>query len=406
MITQTISSETEAAAEMLRRGGLVAVPTETVYGLAGNGLDEAVIEKIYKVKGRPAVKPISLMVSGSDQMDALCREVPPAALTLSGRFWPGPLTLVLRAKECVPSILRAGGETVGLRCPRQEQTLALLRSLEFPLAVPSANPSGKESPVTAEEVHAYFDGKIDAVIDGGPCSLGQESTVMDLSSEPYRILRQGSLPAEEIADALVDAMTLIGITGGTGSGKTTALDVLREEGAMILDADRIYHEQLECSSNMICELDAAFPTAVQNGRLDRQILREIVFRDESALQKLNGITHRYVADEIRNRLRTFAMEGGRLAAVDAIGLFESGLAERCDLTMAVTAPENTRVRRIMKRDGLTEDEALLRIRAQRPDSWYIQHCDAVLVNDGDLEKMYQQMKHIIEYSEKGGVQHG
>ena len=234
MITQTISSETEAAAEMLRRGGLVAVPTETVYGLAGNGLDEAVIEKIYKVKGRPAVKPISLMVSGSDQMDALCSEVPPAALTLSGRFWPGPLTLVLRAKECVPSILRAGGETVGLRCPRQEQTLALLQSLEFPLAVPSANPSGKESPVTAEEVHAYFDGKIDAVIDGGPCALGQESTVMDLSSEPYRILRQGSLPAEEIADARVDAMTLIGITGGTGSGKTTALDVLREEGAMIL----------------------------------------------------------------------------------------------------------------------------------------------------------------------------
>ena len=113
-----------------------------------------------------------------------------------------------------------------------------------------------------------------------------------------------------------------------------------------------------------------------------------------------------MADEIRNRLRAFAMEGGRLAAVDAIGLFESGLAERCNLTMAVTAPEKTRMRRIMKRDGLTEDEALLRIRAQRPDSWYIQHCDAVLVNDGDLEKMYQQMKHIIEYSEKGGVQHG
>ena len=198
MNTKRISREIETAAVLLREGSLVAVPTETVYGLAGNGLDEKVIESIYEVKGRPAVKPISLMVPGPEAIEQLCTEVPEAARQLAERFWPGPLTLVLRAKESVPEILRAGGATVGLRCPRQEQTLRLLRELEFPLAVPSANPSGAESPKDAEQVLRYFDGKIAAVIDGGPCALGLESTVLDLSRTPYRILRQGSLPAEEI----------------------------------------------------------------------------------------------------------------------------------------------------------------------------------------------------------------
>ena len=146
MKTLVLTDEIEKAAEILRSGGLVAVPTETVYGLAGHGLDPAVIERIYEVKGRPAVKPISLMVPGADAIPALCRDVPPAAFALAGRFWPGPLTLVLPAREAVPALLRAGGGTVGLRCPRQEQTLALLRLLDFPLGVPSANPSGRRAP--------------------------------------------------------------------------------------------------------------------------------------------------------------------------------------------------------------------------------------------------------------------
>ena len=130
MKTKRISREIETAAELLREGSLVAVPTETVYGLAGNGLDAQVIESIYEVKGRPAVKPISLMVPGAEVIDRLCEEVPDAARKLAAAFWPGPLTLVLRARSSVPEILRAGGETVGLRCPRQEQTLQLLRELE------------------------------------------------------------------------------------------------------------------------------------------------------------------------------------------------------------------------------------------------------------------------------------
>ena len=145
MTTKRISRDIETAAKLLREGSLVAVPTETVYGLAGNGLDERVIESIYEVKGRPAVKPISLMVPGPEMIDELCMEVPEAAWQLAERFWPGPLTLVLRARPSIPDILRAGGTTVGLRCPRQEKTLRLLREVEFPLAVPSANPSSASS---------------------------------------------------------------------------------------------------------------------------------------------------------------------------------------------------------------------------------------------------------------------
>ena len=203
MKTKLITSDIETAAEILRAGGLVAVPTETVYGLAGNGLDSEVIEKIYEVKGRPSVKPISLMVSGSNAINDLCEKVPVVVQTLTDRFWPGPLTLVLRAKTLVPEILRAGGETVGLRCPRQPQTLALLERLDYPLAVPSANPSGEPSPHNAQQVMDYFGGKIEAVIDGGESELGLESTVVDFSRTPYRILRQGSLPASVSPEAAV-----------------------------------------------------------------------------------------------------------------------------------------------------------------------------------------------------------
>lgn len=396
MKTEIIRNEIERAAECLRNGGLVAVPTETVYGLAGNGLSPEIIEHIYEIKGRPAVKPISLMVPDAEAMDSACVDVPRQAKKLAERFWPGPLTIVLRAKDAIPEILRAGGETVGLRCPRQIQTLSLLKMLEFPLAVPSANPSGKESPKSAEEVLRYFDGKIDAVIDGGVCDLGRESTLLDMSATPYRILRQGSLPAQEIADALAENLTVIGITGGSGSGKTTALMELEKRGALMLDCDAVYHELLTESSEMISELSEAFPMAVKEGRVCRNVLGDIVFQDENALRRLNEITHRHIRNEIDRRLRAWAMEGGSVAALDAIELISSGVAERCSFTLAVTAAKETRIRRIMQRDGISREKAELRIEAQRPNDYFEKNCDVTLTNDGDRGTFIQQLNEILE----------
>ena len=396
MKTQVFSGTAKGAAEIIKNGGLVAVPTETVYGLAGSGLNEHAVGMIYEVKGRPAIKPLSLMVHGSEAMDALCLEVPDQARTLAAHFWPGPLTIVLKAKPEIPSIVLAGGSTVGLRCPDHPLTLELLRGCGLPLAAPSANPSGEESPKDAGKVLEYFDGKIDAVIDGGRCGLGRESTIIDMSKTPYRILRQGALPAEDIADALVGGIKIIGITGGTGCGKTTALQELEAMGALVLDCDAIYHELLENSTELLCEIEKRFPDTVPDGRLDRKALGAVVFADASALGDLNAITHKYVGIELRHRLREFAMAGGTLAAIDAIELFSSGLNRRCFRTVAVLSDKENRVKRIMARDGITREYALLRIDAQHDDAYYAEKCDHTLHNNADMDSFRNDCRQLFK----------
>ena len=386
MQTKLIKENISEAAEIIKRGGLVAVPTETVYGLAGNGLDENAVHEIYEVKGRPAVKPLSLMVPDRGAMKEYCEDVPEQAEYLAERFWPGPLTIVLKAKELVPEIVRAGGTTVGLRCPDHPLTLEALRLAKLPFAAPSANPSGAESPKDAAKVMEYFSGRIDAVIDGGPCGIGRESTLIDMSARPYRILRQGALAADDIADALVDNMKIIGITGGTGCGKTTALETLKDFGALVIDCDALYHELLESSTELINEIDKYFPGAVTDGVLDRKALGAVVFTDEEALRDLNIITHKYIHLELRRRLREWAMQGGTLAAVDAIELFSSGIAKRCCATVGVTADREVRLRRIQQRDGISLEYAMMRVNAQRPNEYFEERCDYILQNNGTREE--------------------
>lgn len=386
MQTKLIKENISEAAEIIKRGGLVAVPTETVYGLAGNGLDENAVHEIYEVKGRPAVKPLSLMVPDRGAMKEYCEDVPEQAEYLAERFWPGPLTIVLKAKELVPEIVRAGGTTVGLRCPDHPLTLEALRLAKLPFAAPSANPSGAESPKDAAKVMEYFSGRIDAVIDGGPCGIGRESTLIDMSARPYRILRQGALAADDIADALVDNMKIIGITGGTGCGKTTALETLKDFGALVIDCDALYHELLESSAELINEIDKYFPGAVTDGVLDRKALGAVVFTDEEALRDLNIITHKYIHLELRRRLREWAMQGGTLAAVDAIELFSSGIAKRCCATVGVTADREVRLRRIQQRDGISLEYAMMRVNAQRPNEYFEERCDYILQNNGTREE--------------------
>ena len=396
MKTEIITENIDRAAEIIRSGGLVAVPTETVYGLAGNGLDAEAVERIYEVKGRPETKALSLMVPDESAMERYCHDVPEQARELARRFWPGPLTIILPSLGCVPEIVRAGGETVGLRCPDHPLTLRLLKAAEVPLAAPSANPSFMPSPKNARSVLEYFDGKIDAVIDGGECGLGRESTIIDMSSAPYRILRGGALPEERIWSALVDGMTIVGITGGTGCGKTTALSVLRGMGALVIDCDEVYHKLTVSSAEMKSELCARFGDIYSGNALDRKRLGAIVFKDEAALGDLNAITHRYVDLEVTRRLREHAKNGGRLAAIDAIALLETHLGEMTSFNVAVTAPEEMRVRRLMLREGITEEYARLRISAQKSADYFRQNCGYVLENDGDMADFQNKCRKFFE----------
>lgn len=396
MNTKRYISCTDELVGIMRGGGLIAVPTETVYGLAGNGLDEKAVAEIYEVKGRPEVKPLSLMVHDAASMERYCENVPPQAYTLAKKFWPGPLTIVMKAKPRVPEIVRAGGETVGLRCPDHPLTLELLEKSGVAFAAPSANPSGEPSPKNADSVLKYFDGKIDAVLDGGECGIGCESTLIDLSRTPYRILRQGALPADEIADAFVDSMKIIGITGGTGCGKTTALNELERRGALLIDCDAVYHRMLETDRPMLDEIEKYFPGAVIDGKLDRKALGAVVFTDEEALRDLNIITHRHINLEIRRILREHAMNGGTLAAIDAIELFSSGLAKRCTATIGVIADREVRIDRIMRRDGISCEYAMMRVNAQRPNEYFIQKCGHVLENNGSQEEFIEKCRKTFE----------
>ncbi len=392
METKIFHGAADEAAEIIKTGGLVAVPTETVYGLAGNGLDEEAVKQIYEVKGRPQVKPLSLMVPGAEAMDSYCEDVPQGARLLAERFWPGPLTIVLKAKDFIPSIVLAGGDTVGLRCPDHPMTLELLKKAGVPFAAPSANPSGEESPKTAQKVWDYFSGRIEGIIDGGECGIGRESTIISMAQKPYRILRQGALAEKEIASALTEGLTILGITGGTGCGKTTALRTLEELGALIIDCDAVYHGLLIENKEMLAEIDSAFPGVVTGGVLDRKALGAVVFSDTEALARLNGITHSYVGREIDRLLESWAMSGGRLAAIDAIELFGGNLARRCKATFAVLADRDKRIERIMARDGITREYAALRVDAQKPDSYFEKKCDYILKNNSTEEEFREKCR--------------
>lgn len=190
------------AAELLRMGRLAAVPTETVYGLAADATLDSAVQAVYEAKGRPEQKPLSVLVDGMDMVEAVCRDIRSDAYKLAQAFWPGPLTMILWGKGALPPAVAAGGGTQGVRCPDHPDTLAVIKALGHPLACPSANRSGRPSPKSAGEVLGQLAGKIDAVLDGGSCSVGVESTILDLTATPYRILRQGGLSREKLEDLL------------------------------------------------------------------------------------------------------------------------------------------------------------------------------------------------------------
>ena len=198
------SKTAQIAADIIKNGGLVAVPTETVYGLGANGMNEAAVAKIFEAKGRPQDNPLILHLTGAEQIELYCHHIPQKAYDLAEAFWPGPLTMVLPARECVPKRTTGGLSTVAVRCPDCHITREIIRLSGVPLAAPSANISGKPSTTTAEHVRYDHDGKIDAIVDGGACRVGVESTIVDLTEERPRLLRPGGITPEQLIAVLGD----------------------------------------------------------------------------------------------------------------------------------------------------------------------------------------------------------
>ena len=193
-----ISSDLDKAVELLNREEVIAIPTETVYGLAGNIYSEKAIRSIFRIKERPLFNPLIVHVHSLEQVSGLVARLPPKAAELANAFWPGPLTLILPKRESVPDLVTGGKSSVAVRMPNHPVALELLRRLDFPLAAPSANPFGSISPTTAEHVEQYFGNRIPMVLEGGPAKKGLESTILGLQDEELVLYRLGSIALEEI----------------------------------------------------------------------------------------------------------------------------------------------------------------------------------------------------------------
>ena len=501
----------EEAAAILRRGGLLGIPTETVYGLGADGLNEDAVRRIFLAKGRPQDNPLILHVPDAGWLERCCTDIPPAAYALAERFWPGPLTMILPRRDCVPLRTTGGLDTVGVRCPDHPVTRAIIAAADTPVAAPSGNTSGRPSPTCARHMMEDMMGKIDGIVDGGDCAVGVESTILDLTVQPPRLLRPGGLPLEELEavlgevavdkavrqrlgdgekakapgmkyrhyapraavtvvtgtprrsaayirehlpagagvicfdeyaplfaghivhrlgsqedklaqarhvfDALrtfddtdvtaifaqcpdesglglavgnrlkkaagfhtMDASPLvIGFTGPTGAGKTSALRALERLGGLVLDCDAVYHDLLRTDSTLRDAITGAFGQVfAPDGTLDRQRLGTVVFSDPAALDTLNRIIYARLPREL---LRRMDESSAPVVGIDAINLVESGLCRLCRRTVAVLAPSEQRVRRIMARDGIPEEYARLRVQAQKDDEFYRTHCTDTLFND-------------------------
>lgn len=242
------TSDIEKAARVLRAGGLVALPTETVYGLGANAEDPAAVARIFQVKGRPASHPLILHIGGAQHLDHWVQDVPATARLLAEHFWPGPLTLVLRRGRRVPLNATGGLETVAVRVPDHPVALALLSVFGGGITAPSANRFGSVSPTTAGHVRAEFGDAVDFVLDGGPCGVGVESTIVDVMGETPAILRPGGVTREDLEAVLgcsieVPSASHVRVPGQHPSHYAPSARVVLVEPEKVVDEARIAEEQ-------------------------------------------------------------------------------------------------------------------------------------------------------------------
>lgn len=202
------SRDIKKAADIIKAGGTVAFPTETVYGLGANALDPKAVSKIFRAKNRPPDNPLIVHISSRDMLRMVARDIPVIAYRLIDQFWPGPLTIILKRRDIVPDITAGGLDTVAIRMPSNDIALALIKEAGVPIAAPSANISGRPSPTSAGHVIKDMGGRIDAIIEGGDCKIGVESTVIDLTVSPPALLRPGGLSLEEIIECIGEVAVL------------------------------------------------------------------------------------------------------------------------------------------------------------------------------------------------------
>lgn len=510
----------QLAADLLRAGELVAIPTETVYGLAADALNCEAVSSIFVAKGRPSDNPLIVHIADIEDWEPLVTHIPDTAHQLAKAYWPGPLTMILPASPLVPKVVTGGLSTVAVRFPSHPIAQAVILHAGCPLAAPSANRSGSPSPTNAQRVSEDMDGRIPAILDGGDCAVGVESTVLDLCHTPARLLRPGGITPEMIEniigpieidpavthalaqdavaaspgmkykhyapraditivsgsptayaryvhrhadsgvaalcfdedavsltvpyvsygsrhDPLMQAQKLfdslrqldeqgattvyaacpspygvglavynrllraaafrventihvIGLTGQTGAGKSTVADAWRLQGAYIIDADQLARRITQPPSPCLSELAAAFSPAILNadGTLNRSALAGYAFASPEATQRLNAITHPAILALTKQEIEKAAAQGYDVAVIDAPLLYEAGADALCNSIVAVTAPYELRLRRIIERDGITTSDAQRRIAAQQPESFYCR--EGVTVLDGSAEKSVLQ----------------
>ena len=515
-ILSTSEYDIRLAGEILAGGGLVAFPTETVYGLGANALDENAVKKIYVAKGRPSDNPLIVHVSEKADIAPLVKEITPKAQALIDAFFPAPLTIILPKSDLIGNTVSGGLDTVAVRMPENEIARKLIKSAGVPIAAPSANTSGLPSPTKAKYVIDDMSGKIDAIIDGGDCKFGVESTVITLAADTPVILRPGAVTQEmieavigkvdidhavlegmkndevasspgmkykhyapkakviivdadkktyedfvnsrknafalcfdgddvtipkimygrenddlsqarELFDALrrLDEMGakkvyaripnisgvgmavynrliraaafkiidlkkpfFIGLTGQTGAGKGYVGQYLSSLGFNILDSDKFVKKIYDNNPELLKKLAEEFGNDIlADGVLDRKKLAHVAFSSNENTQKLNQIVHPEVISLCKKAAKP-------LTVLDAPQLFEANAQSDCYKIISVVAPFETRLERIIARDGITHEQATERINAQLDEEYYINNSDFVIYNNG--EDIQKQIENILE----------
>ncbi|MGN1328291.1 MAG: L-threonylcarbamoyladenylate synthase [Eubacterium sp.] len=505
------------AGKIIKNGGLVAFPTETVYGLGANALNDEAVKSIYIAKGRPSDNPLIVHICRKEDIIPLVKEVTPKAQALIDAFFPAPLTIILPKSDKVGNVVSGGLDTVAVRMPENETARRLIEAAGCPVAAPSANTSGLPSPTRAKYVIDDMMGKIDGIIDGGDCEFGVESTVITLATEKPVILRPGAITKEMIEDVigevdvakavlegmkdnetaaspgmkykhyaprarvvivdadkktyekfvnsrenafalcyegddvktpkltfgrenddlsqareLFDALReldemgakkvyaripnvtgvgmavynrliraaafnvidlkkpfTIGLTGQTGAGKGYVCDYLKSIGFNIINCDECVKEIYENNPDLFSRLQENFgQDIIVNNAVDRKRLGEIVFSDDKKLELLNSIVHPAVI--------SLCEEKAEIPSVlDAPQLFEANAQDKCYKVIAVTAPESIRLERIMRRDGISREQAQARMESQFDEDYFKKNSDFVIINDGN-EDIKKQIETILE----------